>query len=69
MKWPRDTNAQFFRPAMDEETCATAIAYGMMAVEGIDCICLGEVGVGNDNSDGLGGTNEEKLRIGAFETP
>ena len=38
-------------PAMDEETCATAIAYGMMAVEeGIDCICLGEVGVGNDTA-------------------
>ena len=37
------------KPAMDEETCATAIAYGMMAVEeGIDCLCLGEVGMGND---------------------
>ncbi len=35
-------------PAMDEETCARAMAYGMMAVEpGIDLICLGEMGIGN----------------------
>jgi nicotinate-nucleotide--dimethylbenzimidazole phosphoribosyltransferase len=35
-------------PAMDEATCAHAMAYGMMAVEpGIDLICLGEMGIGN----------------------
>jgi nicotinate-nucleotide--dimethylbenzimidazole phosphoribosyltransferase len=35
-------------PAMDEATCARAMAYGMMAVEpGIDLICLGEMGIGN----------------------
>jgi nicotinate-nucleotide--dimethylbenzimidazole phosphoribosyltransferase len=35
-------------PAMDEETCVRAMAYGMMAVEpGIDLICLGEMGIGN----------------------
>ena len=38
-------------PAMDEETCARAIAYGMMAVEpGIDLLCLGEMGIGNTTS-------------------
>ncbi|HKK23781.1 MAG TPA: nicotinate-nucleotide--dimethylbenzimidazole phosphoribosyltransferase [Pseudohaliea sp.] len=35
-------------PAMDEETCARAMAYGMMAVEpGLDALCLGEMGIGN----------------------
>ncbi len=35
-------------PAMSEEECARAIAYGMMAVEpGIDVLAVGEVGVGN----------------------
>ena len=35
-------------PAMDEATCARAMAYGMMAVEpGIDLLCLGEMGIGN----------------------
>ncbi|MEK9662412.1 MAG: nicotinate-nucleotide--dimethylbenzimidazole phosphoribosyltransferase [Alphaproteobacteria bacterium] len=35
-------------PAMDEETCARAMAYGMMAVEqGIDLLALGEMGIGN----------------------
>jgi nicotinate-nucleotide--dimethylbenzimidazole phosphoribosyltransferase len=38
-------------PAMDEERCARAIAYGMMAVEqGIDVLCLGEMGIGNSTS-------------------
>lgn len=38
-------------PAMSEEECATALAYGMMAVEeGIDCLCLGEMGIGNSTS-------------------
>jgi nicotinate-nucleotide--dimethylbenzimidazole phosphoribosyltransferase len=35
-------------PAMSEEECATALAYGMMAVEpGIDALALGEMGIGN----------------------
>ena len=35
-------------PAMSEEDCALAMAYGMMAVEpGIDVIALGEMGIGN----------------------
>jgi nicotinate-nucleotide--dimethylbenzimidazole phosphoribosyltransferase len=38
-------------PAMDEATCARAIAYGMMTVEpGIDVLCLGEMGIGNTTS-------------------
>ncbi len=39
------------RPAMEEEDCARAIAYGMIAVEeGIDLLCLGEMGIGNTTS-------------------
>ena len=35
-------------PAMSEEECAKAIAYGMMAVEpGIDVLAIGEMGIGN----------------------
>jgi nicotinate-nucleotide--dimethylbenzimidazole phosphoribosyltransferase len=35
-------------PAMSEEECAKAMAYGMMAVEpGIDMLALGEMGIGN----------------------
>ncbi len=35
-------------PAMDEGECATAMAYGMMAVEsGIDLLALGEMGIAN----------------------
>jgi len=35
-------------PAMEEEDCAKAMAYGMMAVEsGIDVLALGEMGIGN----------------------
>ena len=38
-------------PAMSEEDCARAIAYGMMAVEpGLHLICLGEMGIGNTTS-------------------
>lgn len=38
-------------PAMTAEECATALAYGMMAVEeGIDILCLGEMGIGNSTS-------------------
>ena len=38
-------------PAMSEEECARAIAYGMTAVEdGIDIICLGEMGIANTTS-------------------
>ncbi|MDJ0684506.1 MAG: nicotinate-nucleotide--dimethylbenzimidazole phosphoribosyltransferase [Alphaproteobacteria bacterium] len=37
--------------AMDDPACATALAYGMMAVEeGVDLICLGEMGIGNTTS-------------------
>jgi nicotinate-nucleotide--dimethylbenzimidazole phosphoribosyltransferase len=44
--------ADFTRgPAMGGEACAQAIAYGMMAVEqGIDLLCLGEMGIGNTTS-------------------
>jgi nicotinate-nucleotide--dimethylbenzimidazole phosphoribosyltransferase len=35
-------------PAMSEEECSKAMAYGMMAVEpGIDALALGEMGIGN----------------------
>ena len=35
-------------PAMSEEGCARAMAYGMMAVEpGVDLLALGEMGIGN----------------------
>jgi nicotinate-nucleotide--dimethylbenzimidazole phosphoribosyltransferase len=35
-------------PAMEEEDCAKAIAYGMMAVEpGLDVMALGEMGIAN----------------------
>jgi len=35
-------------PAMSEEECARAIAYGMMAVEpGMDVLAVGEMGIGN----------------------
>jgi nicotinate-nucleotide--dimethylbenzimidazole phosphoribosyltransferase len=38
-------------PAMSEEECAKAVAYGMMAVEpGIDALALGEMGIGNTTS-------------------
>lgn len=38
-------------PAMSEEECARAMAYGMMAVEdGIDLIAVGEMGIGNTTS-------------------
>ncbi len=35
-------------PAMEEDECARAMAYGMMAVdEGLDLLALGDIGVGN----------------------
>lgn len=38
-------------PAMTRDECAMAMAYGMMAVEdGIDLLCLGEMGIGNTTS-------------------
>jgi nicotinate-nucleotide--dimethylbenzimidazole phosphoribosyltransferase len=38
-------------PAMSDEECARAMAYGMMAVEpGIDALALGEMGIGNTTS-------------------
>src|SRR5580700_5034691 len=53
-------------PAMSDEDCALAIAYGMMAVEpGIDLLALGEMGIANTASAAAlacalwGGTAEE----------
>jgi nicotinate-nucleotide--dimethylbenzimidazole phosphoribosyltransferase len=38
-------------PAMTEENCVKAMAYGMMSVEtGVDLLCLGEMGIGNTTS-------------------
>ena len=38
-------------PAMDEEECARAMAYGMMAVDGnLHLLALGEMGIGNTTS-------------------
>ena len=38
-------------PALSEEDCAGAMAYGMMAVEpGLDLLCLGEMGIANTTS-------------------
>ena len=38
-------------PAMSEDDCATAMAYGMTAVEdGIDLLCVGEMGIANTTS-------------------
>ena len=38
-------------PAMPEDDCVRAIAYGMMAVDpGIDVLALGEMGIGNTTS-------------------
>jgi nicotinate-nucleotide--dimethylbenzimidazole phosphoribosyltransferase len=44
-----EPTADFTRaPAMSEEECAMALAYGMMAVEpGIDLLALGEMGIAN----------------------
>ena len=37
--------------AMDDDDCARAMAYGMMAVEpGLDLLCLGEMGIGNSTA-------------------
>jgi nicotinate-nucleotide--dimethylbenzimidazole phosphoribosyltransferase len=52
-------------PAMSENECAKAMAYGMMAVEpGIDVLALGEMGIGNTTAaaalcGGLFGGDEE----------
>jgi nicotinate-nucleotide--dimethylbenzimidazole phosphoribosyltransferase len=53
-------------PAMSEEECARAMAYGMMAVEpGIDLLCLGEMGIANTTAAAalclalFGGTAED----------
>jgi len=38
-------------PAMAEDECARAMAYGMMSVEpGLDVLCLGEMGIANTTS-------------------
>jgi nicotinate-nucleotide--dimethylbenzimidazole phosphoribosyltransferase len=53
-------------PAMTEEECVRAMAYGMMAVEpGLDLLCLGEMGIANTTSAAamclalFGGTAQE----------
>ena len=36
------------KPAMEDDECAEAMAFGMSAVEeGLDVLCLGEMGIGN----------------------
>ena len=57
-------------PAMDDAECAHAMAYGMMAVEdGIDVICLGEMGIANTTSAAalccamFGGGDEDRRRL------
>ena len=48
MNLDRPTGDIVVEPAMSEEECAKAMAYGMMAVEpGIDALALGEMGIGN----------------------
>src|SRR2546421_803559 len=48
MSLDRPTGDIVAEPAMSEEECAKAMAYGMMAVEpGIDVLALGEMGIGN----------------------
>jgi nicotinate-nucleotide--dimethylbenzimidazole phosphoribosyltransferase len=48
MNLDRPTGDIAAEPAMSEEECAKAMAYGMMAVEpGIDALALGEMGIGN----------------------
>lgn len=53
-------------PAMDDEDCAKAMSYGMMAVEtGLDILALGEMGIGNTTAAAavclalFGGTAED----------
>jgi len=51
MALDRPTADFTIEPAMSEEDCAKAMAYGMMAVEpGIDLLCLGEMGIANTTS-------------------
>jgi nicotinate-nucleotide--dimethylbenzimidazole phosphoribosyltransferase len=51
MALDRPTQDFTIAPAMTEEDCAKAMAYGMMAVEpGLDLLCLGEMGIANTTS-------------------
>ena len=51
MALERPTADFTIEPAMSEEDCAKAMAYGMMAVEpGLDLLCLGEMGIANTTS-------------------
>lgn len=51
MNLDRPTDDFTSGPAMSEEDCARAAAYGMMAVEpGINVLCLGEMGIANTAS-------------------
>ena len=63
-------------PAMTEEDCVRAMAYGMMAIEpGLDVVCLGEMGIGNTTSAAavsmglFGGKAEEWVGRGTGITP
>ena len=63
-------------PAMTEEDCVRAMAYGMMAIEpGLDVICIGEMGIGNTTSAAavsmglFGGKAEEWVGRGTGITP
>jgi nicotinate-nucleotide--dimethylbenzimidazole phosphoribosyltransferase len=51
MALDRPTADFTIEPAMSEDDCAKAMAYGMMAVEpGLDLLCLGEMGIANTTS-------------------
>lgn len=51
MALDRPTADFTIEPAMSEDDCAKAMAYGMMAVEpGLDLLCLGEMGIANTAS-------------------
>ena len=51
MALDHSTNDFTESPALSEAECASAMAYGMMAVEdGVDVICVGEMGIGNTTS-------------------
>ena len=51
MALDQPTGDMLSEPAMSEEECARSISYGMMAVEdGLDVVCLGEMGIANTTS-------------------
>ncbi|MCT8266613.1 nicotinate-nucleotide--dimethylbenzimidazole phosphoribosyltransferase [Afifella sp. JA880] len=62
------------KDALSERDCAATIAYGMEAIEGIDLLCLGEMGVGNTTVASalfcalFGGEPEEWVGYGSGST-